>query len=235
MDQTLSVLFGTAITLGFLHTIIGIDHSLPFIVIGRAQKWSLKKILGVTALCGVGHVMSSVLLGLGGISLGLAVERMELLEERRGAVAAWLLIGFGLAYAAWAFHRTLRGRPHSHLHAHADSEHDHDHDHRAEHLHPHGSNRRFLTVWALFIIFAFGPCEALIPLLMVPAFSHNWMAVAVVAAVFGVVTVGTMLAVVTAGYYGLRLTNLSGLEKHVHTLAGLTIAISGLAIMLLGI
>jgi nickel/cobalt transporter (NicO) family protein len=235
MDQTLSVLFGTAITLGFVHTIIGIDHSLPFIVLGRAQKWSLKKVLGVTTLCGVGHVLSSVLLGLIGISLGLAVERMELLEERRGEVAAWLLIGFGLAYAAWAYYRTLRGRKHIHFHSHAGGEHSHDHGHEAEHLHPHVSNRRFLTVWALFIIFAFGPCEALIPLLMVPALSHNWLAVISVAAVFGIVTVGTMLMVVTAGYYGLRLSNLSGLERHVHTLAGLTIAISGLAIMLLGI
>jgi nickel/cobalt transporter (NicO) family protein len=235
MDQTLSVLFGTAVTLGFVHTIIGIDHSLPFIVIGRAQKWSFKKVLGVTTLCGVGHVMASVLLGVIGISFGLAVERMELLQERRGELAAWLLIGFGLAYAAWALFRTLRGRSHSHLHLHAGAEHAHDHDHQEEHLHPHGSNRRFLTVWALFIIFAFGPCEALIPLLMVPAFSHNWMALIAVAAVFGIVTVGTMLAVVTAGFYGLNMTRLSGLERHVHTLAGLTIAISGLAIMLLGI
>ncbi len=41
--------------------------------IGRARNWSLGKTLSVTALCGAGHVLGSIALGLVGIGLGLAV------------------------------------------------------------------------------------------------------------------------------------------------------------------
>lgn len=236
MNHTLSILLGTAVTLGFVHTLIGVDHSLPFIMLARAQAWSWRKLWTVTALCGIGHVLSSVVLGFVGIGLGVAVERLNAIEARRGELTSWLLIGFGLAYASWAVYRTLRRRPHTHVHTHSQAQaHAHEHRHEAEHLHPHESHRRAVTIWTLFIIFAFGPCEPLIPLLMVPAFEHHWAAVALIAGVFGLVTIGTMLAVVTLGYYGLRLPTFAFLERHAHAVAGLTIAASGAAIKLLGI
>ena len=54
----------TAATIGFVHTVTGPDHYLPFVVIGRARNWRLKRTLGVTVLCGIGHVLGSVALGL---------------------------------------------------------------------------------------------------------------------------------------------------------------------------
>jgi nickel/cobalt exporter len=236
MEEGLWWLVGTAVGLGFLHTLIGVDHSLPFVVLGRAQRWSLRKVLAITTACGIGHILSSVALGAVGIGFGVAVEKLNWIETSRGEVAAWLLIGFGLAYASWALCGSLRHRPHRHLHFHnEDRGHVHDHSHEAEHLHPHGLDRRALTVWGLFIVFVFGPCEPLIPLLMVPALKHSWAGVALVAAVFGVTTIGTMLALVTAGYYGLRPSYSSFLERHVHVIAGLLIAASGLAIKAFGI
>ena len=236
MHDGLWLLISTAVGLGFIHTLIGVDHSLPFVVLGRAQGWSLRKLMTITAVCGIGHVLSSILLGAVGIALGVAVEKLEWIETGRGEVAAWLLIGFGLAYASWALYGTLRRRRHTHAHAHdAENLHVHDHSHEREHMHPHGLSRRALTAWGLFIIFIFGPCEPLIPLLMVPALKHQWTGVLLVAAVFGLTTVLTMIAVVTAGFYGLRPSFTSLLERHVHLVAGLLIAASGLAIKLLGI
>ena len=174
MDQTLTILLGSAVAIGFVHTLIGVDHFLPFIMLGRAERWSLRKLLAITAFCGVGHVLSSVVLGFVGISLGVAVQRLQFIEARRGELASWLLIGFGLAYAAWAVYRTLRSKKHHHPHAHESGDaHSHTHSHTREHLHPHNVDRRAVTVWTLFIIFVFGPCEPLIPVLMVPAFEHH--------------------------------------------------------------
>ena len=102
-------------------------------------------------------------------------------------------------------------------------------------MHPHGLSRRALTAWGLFIVFVFGPCEPLIPLLMVPALKHQWTGVALVAVIFGLTTVLTMIGLVTAGFYGLRPSFTSLLERHVHLVAGLLIAASGVAIKLLGI
>ena len=55
------------------------------------------------------------------------------------------------------------------------------------------------------------------------------------AGVFGAVTIGTMMVLVALGYYGLRLPAFSFLERHAHAVAGLTVAMSGLAIKVLGI
>ena len=232
---SLQVLLGTAGTIALVHTLIGIDHSLPFVAIGKARGWTLRKTLAVAAACGVAHVGSSVLLGIVGIGFGIAAGRLEALQSYRGGLAAWLLIGFGISYAAWAVVQLQRGKAHSHAHVHDDGVvHDHGHDHhRAEHLHPHGE--KSITVWALFIVFAFGPCEALIPLVMAPAWAEHWLWVGAVVAVFGSVTVATMMAAVTAGYVGLSLANGRGLERYANVLAGLAIAVSGLAIQALGI
>jgi len=230
------VLLTTAVGIGFLHTLIGVDHSLPFVVLGRAQGWSVRKLSAITLLCGAGHVLSSIVLGFLGIGLGVAVERLKWIETGRGTISAWLLIGFGLAYASWGLYRFLRNRPHRHVHFHEDHQkHAHEHQHQREHLHPHQLNRRALTVWALFIVFVFGPCEPLIPLLMVPALQHQWAGVALVALVFGFTTIATMLLVVLAGFYGLRPSFFALFERHVHLVAGLMIAASGIAIKAFGI
>lgn len=236
MDMTLTILLATAVSVAFIHTLVGIDHTLPFIVIGRARAWPLRKVLGLTALCGVGHVLTSVLLGGIGIAAGVALDELDWVQSQRGSIAAWLLIGFGVAYAAWALVRNHRDHSHSHVHVHDDGTvHDHDHDHHTAHLHAHTKEGAALTGWALFLIFAFGPCESLIPLLMVPAASMSWWSVALVATVFGAVTVATMLAVVTVGYLGLRPAVLRPFERHAHTFAGVAIALSGAAIQLFGI
>ena len=76
-QATLSVLLGTAVTVAVGHTLIGVDHTLPFVVLGRARSWSLNKVLWVTALCGLGHVLSSVLLGIAALALGSALTSLD--------------------------------------------------------------------------------------------------------------------------------------------------------------
>ena len=156
----------------------------------------------------------------------------------RGEVAAWLLLGFGLAYTAWGLRAAARNRPHTHWHSHADGTvHDHTHIHRENHAHVHGAPAvrgplRGTTPWVLFVIFIFGPCEALIPMLMVPAASGAWWGVAMVVMVFGVTTVATMLVAVTVGYTGISRIALGRLERYSHALAGLALVACGLAIQL---
>jgi threonine/homoserine/homoserine lactone efflux protein len=92
-----------------------------------------------------------------------------------------------------------------------------------------------LTSWTLFLIFIFGPCEALIPMLMAPAAEQNWGWVIMVTAAFGLTTIGTMMSVVAVGYVGLRLKRFEKLESWADAIAGFSIAGSGMAIKLLGI
>jgi nickel/cobalt exporter len=248
IEREILVLAGTAATLGLVHTVIGPDHYLPFIVIGRARQWTLRKTLGVAFLAGLGHILSSVVLGFVGIALGLAVSKLEGVESTRGALAAWLLIGFGFAYFLWGMRRAWRGKPHTHPHLHEhvhdDPAHEHDHVHahphtheRATHAHPHGEDpkKTNLTPWILFTIFVFGPCEPLIPLVMYPAARHSTAGVALVAAAFGLVTIATMLVIIAAASYGAKFVRLGRLERYSHALAGLMIFVSGLAVQFLGL
>lgn len=239
MERDILVLAATAASLGFIHTVIGPDHYLPFIVISRARRWSLRKTMFVSFLAGLGHILSSVVLGFLGIALGVAVARLEGVEAARGELAAWLLIGFGFAYFVWGLRRAWRARPHAHVHLHEGVAHEHVHTHEsAEHLHVHGaeqSEKKNITPWVLFTIFVFGPCEPLIPLVMYPAARHSTAGVVLVAAAFGLATIATMLTIIALSSFGLRFVRLGRLERYSHALAGLVIFVSGLGVRFLGL
>ena len=240
-ESSVFVLLATAVSIGFVHTLIGVDHSLPFVVLGRARGWSLRRVLAVTAACGLAHVVSSVAIGALGIGVGVALDQLEFIEGVRGSLASWLIIGFGLTWATWALVRGRRGQQHSHAHVHDDGTvHGHGHDHAREHLHAHertaeGRTLGFMAFWSLFLIFAFGPCEALIPMLMFPAMEHAWGVVWLVTAVFGLTTIGTMCTVVGVAYVGLGQLSFDRFAKYADVFAGLAIAASGAAIPLLGL
>ncbi len=240
MGSELGILAATAATIGFVHTLTGPDHYLPFIVIGKARNWSLGRTLGVTALCGIGHVLGSVVLGTIGIGLGMAVGRLDIIEGVRGDIAAWLLISFGLIYAVWGLRKAMRDKPHTHAHQHSNgSAHTHHHSHHHEHSHVHDDNgagtRRNLTPWALFIIFVLGPCEPLIPILMYPAATSSFWGLVLVTSIFAVVTIGTMLMMVYLAQRGIRLIPMQRIERYTHAIAGVAILSSGLAIRFLGL
>lgn len=231
------ILAGTAVFLGFFHTLIGPDHYLPFIAMAKARQWPMRKTLAIAFLCGLGHVLSSVLLGFVGLGLGVAVSRLEAAESWRGNAAAWLFIGFGFAYMVWGLHRAAKNRPHLHRHAHADgSVHEHVHQHESEHAHVHERREKAsITPWVLFTLFVFGPCEPLIPLVMYPAARHSLSGVALVASAFAVATLATMLAVIALSTWGLSFVRLGRLERYAHALAGGAIFLSGLAVQFLGL
>ncbi|MDF1559505.1 MAG: sulfite exporter TauE/SafE family protein [Bacteroidales bacterium] len=236
MEGSTIVLAGTAVTIGFIHTLIGPDHYLPFIVMGEARAWSIRKTMFITFLCGVGHVLSSVVVGFIGIAAGLSLSRLELFESFRGNIAAWLLIAFGLIYMLISLQRLYRKKRHVHQHHHTDGIiHEHEHDHFSGHSHIHIGDRKNMTPWILFLIFVLGPCEPLIPILMYPAAANNISGVILVSLLFSAVTIATMMAVVLAFRLGLSRINLKPLEQYVNVIAGATIAVSGLAIQLLGL
>jgi sulfite exporter TauE/SafE len=203
----------------------------------RAGKWSLRKTALVTFLCGIGHVLSSVLLGIAGIVLGVAVSKLETVESFRGGIAAWGLIAFGLVYFVWGMRRALRNKPHEHVHIHDDGvNHIHTHIHKEEHVHAHGKGSDInLTPWILFTIFVLGPCEPLIPLLMYPAAKSSLIGLTLVTGIFCIVTIMTMLGVVMISTLGFNFIPAKPLERYAHALAGATICISGMAIQFLGL
>lgn len=237
MTPEITLLALSAAAIAFIHTLLGPDHYLPFVAMAKARGWSMARTLRITLLCGVGHLLGSVLLGLAGILLGIQLASLEWLEGFRGNLAAWLLVGFGLAYMAWGLRRAYRNRPHTHWHHHGGMLHSHEHRHHDTHAHVHDAHaeRRSIAPWVIFVIFVLGPCEPLIPLLMYPAARESLAGVMLVTCVFGVVTVATMTAVVYVASLGLRTVRLNRLEPWSHALAGGALVVCGLAVVFLGI
>lgn len=226
MTEDWPLLAASAISVGFLHTVLGPDHYLPFVAIGAARGWTRRKLLLVTASCGVAHVGASVVIAtvVGGL-MGLGTARVEETFGWQGSVVAWTLVVLGLGYAAWGL---LRPHRHRHLpdgsHLPEDLE-DHTHDATPQ-------VRRDVTVWTLVLIFAFGPCEAMIPLVVLPTAQGSVPGLVLVLALFGVTTVGTMTAVVWLLHAGVELIPAGRLAHLGHPLAGGVVALCGVAILL---
>jgi sulfite exporter TauE/SafE len=232
----MSVLVLSAATLGVIHTLLGPDHYLPFIVLSRARKWTRTRILWITFISGVGHVTGSVVLGLIGIAMGISLGRLEAIESSRGSIVAWMLIAFGMLYTAYGIYKYYRRGAHVHLPAFLRPR-------SIRHSDLHLSNGHLekeddagrMTPWILFLIFVFGPCEVLIPMLVYPAAEHSGMGIFMVALVFGIATVGTMLLVVMLGYQGFSMIRFKGKEHQLHLLAGLVILAAGAGMQFLGL
>jgi sulfite exporter TauE/SafE len=234
MNNSVILLSITAISIGFLHTLLGPDHYLPFIVLSQAKKWNLRKTMIITFLCGIGHVLSSVVLGLIGIAVGISVGKLVSFESFRGNIAAWLFIAFGLVYMIISLRNLIRKRKHTHSHFHfGGNSHEHEHNHHHDHIHIHERETINTTPWILFLIFVFGPCEPLIPLLMYPAAENNISGAVFVSLLFSVVTIGTMMSIVLVFKLGMNKINLKPLERYSHLIAGSMIFVTGLAIIFL--
>ncbi len=237
MTYELSILSLSAASIGILHTLFGPDHYLPFIMIARARSWSLLKTVWITFLCGLGHVFSSVIIGFIGIFLGITLTKLTALETIRGDLASWFLITFGLAFFVWGLHRAIKNKPHKHWHTHKNTDnHTHDHKHSMEHSHVHDEQAgKNITPWILFIIFVFGPCEPLIPLLMYPAATNSIGGVLLVTGIFSTATIATMLGVVIFSFLGTNLIQLGRFERYTEAIAGITIVLSGVIIKIFGL
>jgi nickel/cobalt exporter len=236
MSSSITLLSITAVSLGLIHTLLGPDHYLPFIVLSQAKKWSLRKTMIITFLCGLGHILSSVILGLIGIAAGISVSKLVSIESFRGNIAAWLFIAFGLVYMIISIRNLVRKKRHKHSHFHfGGNSHEHEHNHQSDHIHVHEEDKISTTPWILFLIFVFGPCEPLIPILMYPASENNIAGAFFVSLLFAVATIGTMMSVVLAFRFGMNKINLKPLEKYNHLIAGTMIFFSGLAIQFLGL
>lgn len=233
MDAPSIGLLGVA-GVAVFHTAAGPDHWLPFVMLARARGWSRTRTYAVTAACGLGHIASSLVLGVGGLAVGYEIARLAGVEAIRGDLAAWALLAFGLAYAVWGVRRALRRHHAIELHAHGDHVHVHRHG-VSRHVHPHGTEggwrRQQTTFWSLFLVFVLGPCEPLIPLFMVPLAEGKLALAWTMAAVFTAVTIAAMLVLVAVALAGLERLPVRGLERWSHALAGAVVASCGVAML----
>ena len=232
MQSEMEILMIAAVSIACLHTVTGPDHYLPFIALSKSRGLSFTKTIGWTIICGCGHVWSSVLLGLGGAAIGWSLSKVSWMENIRGGIAGWVMLGFGFIYGIWGLYRAYKNNPHKHFDLQDDGS-------IYVYQHKHGEavapqDRHKLTPWVMFIIFILGPCEPMIPLLYFPAAKNSWAGMVLLIIVYTVVTLLTMVTMVILGYFGIAFVQTKKLERYVHALGGLTIFMCGAGMLFLG-
>jgi nickel/cobalt exporter len=205
-------LIAAAAGIGSVHTLAP-DHWMPFAALARAERWSMRRTMIVTAGCGVGHVTGSVGLGLASVAFG--TELLGRFGQRLESASGMLLIGFGVAYAVWG----LSKKAHSHGHHHGPGG-------------GHGHDR--LTPWTLFLLFSADPCLAVIPLIFAAA-PLGWMAMLAVIVVYEVATIGTMLLLTLPAYAAASATHCGWIDRHSQAIAGVIVVLVGIVVVGLGI
>lgn len=216
METTLTLLLLTALATGVVHTLLGPDHTVPLIALARDRRWSVKKTLVLTLGCGLAHLGSALAVAGAAVAFGVSLGSLGLTEPLLGRLAAWILIGFGFAYAAWGLKRAFGPRL------------------APETTGPKGP--RTPLAWVLFLVFVLGPCEPLVPLVMVPGAQGDLVATALVVATFGVATLATMAVTVVGVTFGLgRLPRIRWVDRFGTVVAGSAIGASGLAVAFLGL
>jgi nickel/cobalt transporter (NicO) family protein len=203
MDRLPVVLVST-FTIALLHTLIP-SHWLCFVLVGKAQGWRRGKMLGVTAAAGAVHVATTVTLGVALAALGRTIFAQELLLER---VSAIILIGLGALYLG------------SHL-FHAGHHHEQD-----------KALSEKAAVAALVFSLVLSPCSASIPLLIVASASAGWTALALIAAVLLVTTVGVMILMVGLTSLGIERLQFSLFERYEKLIVGLALCALGALVLL---
>jgi len=203
-------LVAAAVSIGSVHTLAP-DHWLPFAALAKAERWSTRRTAAITAVCGLGHVTASVALGLLALIFGL--ELLQTFGHRMESISGLLLIGFGVAYAAWGLRRTVARHAHGH-----------------HHHHPH----RRSTAWTLFVLFSADPCVAVIPLLFAAA-PLGWVSALLVVAAYEIATIATMVVLVLPTHAVTSNVTGAWADRWGDALAGGVVATVGVAVMMLGI
>lgn len=196
----------TAFAVAFLHAALP-THWLPFVLVGRAQKWSTGRTLGVTLLAGIGHVGLTIALGLALVLAGMA------LQPSLGGLFHWivggLMIAVGLFYIA-------RGR----------------HNHAL----PEASRRVYASdraaIAALVTLLTLSPCEAFLPYYLA-GMEHGWVAFLVLSAVLMTATAAGMLIFTSLSLAGFKRLGLQWVERYEETILGVALVLVGLAVAFL--
>ena len=221
----------SAATISCLHTATGPDHYLPFIVLSRSHKWSMPKTILLTIICGLGHILSSVMLGGIGVVLGWQLSKLTWFQNYSGNISGWCLLVFGCIYLCWGLYQAYRNKPHKHFDVMNDDVYVFEHSH-GEYAYP--KKRVKVTPLVLFAVFVMGPSEPLVPLLFYSGTQRSTMVILMLVTVFAIMTVLTMLTMVMVGVMGYSFVKTDQLERYVHAIGGFVVAICGVGMVFLG-
>ena len=197
-------LIAGSIVLSLIHAAIP-NHWIPVVVIGKAEKWSKKELIGVTAIASFAHTLSTILLG---IVIGLIGFKLsDTYHVITDVVAPLVLIFMGLIYFSLSFRHTQ----HEHLPA-------------KEKL-KNKSKAAIIITLALSMFFS--PCLE-IEAYYFTAGTHGKMAIWLLSAIYLIVTFAGSILLVTLASKSIEKFKWHFLEHHEKKITGIVLIALGL-------
>jgi nickel/cobalt transporter (NicO) family protein len=195
VNNTLAILLAS-VGVGLGHAVLP-DHWIPLAVIGRTERYPLKKIARLSGVAGVAHVLLSIVLG--AIIIAVGLQFRSTVQSDQDTIIGGLLLATGLGFVVLE----LSGRGHhhgpgGHTHDH-DGHHPHDdghtHDHDGHH-HDHAAleQRGWRRLSAVMIPFgaAASPDLTILPVFLAAAAAGVGTAIGSVL-LFAAATIGTIV------------------------------------------
>ena len=195
-----SIIVGSVL-LSVLHAVIP-NHWLPVLAIGKKENWTLREVTEVTFLSGLAHALSSFVIGIiiGYIGLQLA----ENVRYFTHVVAPVILVILGLFFI-YQHHR------HKHFHLHQAPK-------------PARSKKKIII--ALVVAMFLSPCMEIEAYFLLAGTKGLW-AVAIIAALYLLITVTGMVLWVRLAYKGILKLNWHTLEHNSGIITGYTLVATG--------
>ena len=203
-------LLGGGFAAAFLHAALP-THWLPFVLVGRAQRWSLPKNLLAVAAAGLAHIATTAVVGSLIVAAGMALDGVVagLLPH----LSAVLLFGFGAFYLVKSAIRrpVMAGGPALDL---------------AEPTVGHAT-----AFWGLVAVMALSPGEVLLPIYMSSA-QEGVAALALLTLAFAVGTILGMATFTTLARAGASVLKLERWARYEGAILGVALIAIGLLVVL---
>ena len=188
------------------------SHWLPLIAIGKAEKWSGKETLQVTAITSISHTLSTVIIG---IIVGLIGYKLsESYHFITHIIAPIILIALGLIYFYLEYRHSLIKNEHHHHH-HID----------VEGIVKKKKSKGSIVV-ALSVAMFFSPCLE-IEVYYFTASRMGWMGISIVSVIYFFVTVLGMITLVHLASKGVEKLKWHFLEHHDKIISGIILVLVG--------
>lgn len=202
-------LLGGGFAAAFLHAALP-THWVPFVLVGRAQRWSLSRNLLAVVAAGLAHIATTAAVGTLIVAAGMAMD--EVVAGFLPYLSAVLLFGFGAFYLIRSAVRrpVLAGGPALDL---------------AEPTVSHST-----AFWGLVAVMALSPGEVLLPIYMSSA-QEGVVALALLSLVFAVGTILGMATFTTLARAGASVLKLERWARYEGAILGLALVAIGLLIV----
>ena len=201
-------LLGGAFVTAFLHAALP-THWLPFVLVGKAQRWTLTQVLGAVAAAGLAHIMVTALVGGLIVIAGLALDRW--MAGILPHLAAVLLFLFGAFYLARATLLRVQAAGGPALDA----------------PEPRVSNTA--AFWGLVALLAMSPGEVLLPLYLAQA-TEGLVVLGVMTLAFLIGTILGMAVFTVLANYGYSALRLERWARYESIVLGVALIAIGLLV-----